>query len=275
MIRRMDKNDIDDAMLLKAAAGWNQTRLDWERLLRLDPHACFVDEREGSVVATTTALRHGPSLAWIGMVLVDPAFRRQGIARGLMQHALGWLEQQGNGLVGLDATEMGRPLYRELAFRDCGLIERWELPGVSGGSGGRQADDTAFPAALLALDREACGFDRSSLIRDLAIDDSVESVRSAEGFAFGRPGSAAWQVGPFVATSERGAEPLVRALLGPHPGDRVYWDLFPDSPASRLARRLGFRPARQLTRMLRHDGTSDLESRHPEWVYAAAGFEFG
>ena len=276
VIRPMQAEDIEGAMRLKSIANWNQTRLDWERLLRLEPDGCFVDEREGVVAGTTTALRHGTELAWIGMVLVLPEFRRKRIATELMRHALAWLGDSGNAVTGLDATSMGHPLYRMLGFRDVEWIERWERPpGRSGMEAGRETSGR-LPDCVLALDRKACGYDRSALIRDLSSDPSVECVQSDSGYAFGRPGSAAWYAGPCMASSEGEAETLLRRLLAPHAGDRVFWDLLPASePARRLAFRLGFRPARRLMRMLRKDAGADLRESRPSRVYAAAGFEFG
>ncbi len=276
MIRLMQADDIDGAMRLKSVASWNQTRLDWERLLRLEPRGCFVDEREGMVAGTTTALRHGTELAWIGMVLVLPAFRRKGIARGLVQHALAWLKECGNAVIGLDATAMGYSLYQQLRFRDEDLIERWERPPVRADVEVRPSATIKLSDSLLALDRTVCGYDRSALIRDLSTDPSVECVQRTSGFAFGRPGSSAWYVGPCVAGSESDAESLLIDLLTPHGSKRVFWDFLPSSaPARRLACRLGFRPARCLTRMLRNEGGGDLRDPKRSQIYAAAGFEFG
>ena len=272
----MQAEDIEGAMQLKAVANWNQTRLDWERLLRLEPNGCFVDERKGMVAGTTTALRHGTELAWIGMVLVLPEFRREGIATGLMRHALAWLGECGNAVTGLDATSMGHPLYRKLGFGDVELIERWERRPERGDVEARSETSEGVPDSLLALDRRACGYDRSALIRDLSSDPSVECVHRNRGFAFGRPGSAAWYVGPCTAASEGDAETILRCLLAPHASQRVFWDLLPASePARRVACRLGFRPARRLMRMLRMDAGGDLRAPRPSRVYAAAGFEFG
>ena len=276
VIRLMQAEDIEQAMLLKTMANWNQTELDWDRLLRLEPDGCFVDERDGVVVGTTTALRHGTELAWIGMVLVPPAFRRRGIARGLVRHALAWLSECGNAVVGLDATSMGYSLYCQLGFRDVEWIERWErLPDRKDVNAGRKAS-AALRDCLLALDREACGYDRSTLLRDLWNDPSVECTHCDRGFAFGRPGSMAWYVGPCIARSEGDAEAVLHSILAPHAGELVYWDLLPASqPARRLALRLGFRRARRLMRMLREDRASDPREFQPSQVYAAAGFEFG
>jgi GNAT superfamily N-acetyltransferase len=276
VIRLMQPDDIEGAMRLKTVANWNQTSLDWERLLRLEPNGCFIDEREGTVVGTTTALRHGTDLSWIGMVLVLPAFRRKGIARGLVQHAMTWLRDRGHCVTGLDATEMGRPLYEQLGFRDEDLIERWERAPVQTAANAGPCASTQLHDSLLALDRMACGYDRSALIHDLASDASVECVQRASGFAFGRPGSTAWHMGPCVAGLDSDAESLLVDLLAPHAGERVFWDLVPSSsPARRLARRLEFRPARRLTRMLRNEGGSEIRPSRPAQIYATAGFEFG
>ena len=278
VIRLMQAEDIEGAMELKTIANWNQTRMDWERVLRLEPKGCFVDEREGVIAGTTTALRYQSELAWIGMVLVLPAFRRTGIARGLMQHALNWLGECGITVTRLDATSMGHPLYRQLGFRDLGVIERWERPasGVYRGAVRNPTEELELSDSLLALDREACGYDRSALLRDLSSDPSVECVRSVRGFAFGRPGSAAWYAGPCVARSEGDAESLLRSLLAPHAADRVYWDLLPGSdPTRRLAERLGFHPSRSLVRMERKDAGGISSEGQPSQVYSAAGFEFG
>lgn len=69
-------------MRIKDAAGWNQTETDWLNVFRLAPQACFGLERDGEIVATTTAVSYGRKLGWIGMVLTDPAHRRQASAGG-------------------------------------------------------------------------------------------------------------------------------------------------------------------------------------------------
>ena len=277
MIRPMRAGDIEGALRLKEAARWNQTDLDWKRLLRLEPGGCFVDEREGIVAGTATALRHGIDLAWIGMVLVLPEFRRQGIATGLMKHAMNWLRDRGNRISRLDATDMGRPLYLELGYRDEAVVERWERPPGADTASGRPKNSLAsFSDFQASLDLCASGYDRSVLLRDLASDDSVESVQSESGFAFGRPGSEAWFVGPCVVMSGDEAEPLLTGLLDGHERQRVFWDLLPaNESATRLADRLGFLPARRLVRMVLDESGSAPNRARPDHIYATAGFEFG
>ena len=46
----------------------------------------------------------------------DPPFRRQGIARRLMQTMIGWCREQGFVHVTLHASDKGRPLYQSLGF---------------------------------------------------------------------------------------------------------------------------------------------------------------
>ena len=278
MIRTMQASDIASAMRLKEAAGWNQTSMDWERLLRLEPDGCFVDEREGVIAGSATALRHGSDLAWIGMVLVLPEFRRRGIARGLMRHCLRWLADRGIRVSRLDATDMGRPLYVELGFRDEAFVERWERPRVAAHAAEyrREEHPAAFSEAEAALDQSAHGYDRSALMRDLAADGSVERIRSASGFACGRPGSGAWFLGPCAAVSEDAAGALVARLLRGHESQRIFWDFLPSNEcAARLARRLGFRRIRRLVRMVREEGGGSAPRGRPDRVYATAGFEFG
>ena len=276
MIRGMQPSDIDGLMRLKAAAGWNQTRLDWERMLRLEPAGCFVDDRDGSPVGSTTALRHGRELAWIGMVVVLPAFRRRGVARSLMRHALHWLGETHAGPIGLDATDMGRPLYQQLGFDGVEVVERWDRPPLGGSSAPEDPATDDIAGDLLDMDRNACGYDRSALLLDFAKDPSVERVESARGFAFGRRGSSAWQIGPCVAEAQGDAEAMVRELLLPHASREVFWDLLPaNRSACEVARRLGFRPARRLTRMyLGTAGPAPPDARSDR-IYAIAGLEFG
>ena len=53
---------------------------------------------------------------YIMNVVTLPAYRRQGVARRMMRTMLRWLEEQDIRQVTLHATEMGRPLYKELGF---------------------------------------------------------------------------------------------------------------------------------------------------------------
>ena len=279
MIRQMRNADIPGLMHLKRSAGWNQTVEDWRRVLRLEPSGCFVDERDGVIVGSTTALRYGTALAWLGMVLVLPTFRRQGIATGLVTHALDWLDRSGNRTCGLDATDMGKPLYEQVGFATTDVIERWERSPADGATIGRRTAARCVPelsTGLQRMDRESCGFDRSRLLIDLCEDSSVSGTCSSDGFVLGRPGSSAWFVGPAVARDPRSAATLFREVLEERQGQRVFWDFLPSNRSAReLAIEFGFQPVRQLERMMLCGGDSPAPRSNPGQVYATAGFEFG
>jgi GNAT superfamily N-acetyltransferase len=279
MIRRMVQEDIPAAMRLKQAAGWNQTAQDWANILALEPEGCWVYEMGGQVAASTTVICYGQDLAWVGMVLVLPEFRGRGIARELMAHAMRFTEQRGVRVVRLDATDMGRPLYSKLGFRDeCG-IERWAVPEAAVAPPAAPICTVPWQNApeLAALDRQAFGADRARVLGCLAECFPAESLRAQEGFALARPGENAHFLGPCVASDAAAAQGLIETLLSGHAGKAVFWDLLPENAvAVRLAQRLGFSCKRRLARMVfgdpKHAGATQGDAA---LTFAAAGFEFG
>src|ERR1700722_19494284 len=128
-IRLLEPPDVPQARALSQSAGWNQTPEDWALAIEMNPVGCFAMELEGALVATTTTIRYGTDLAWIGMVLTHPEYRGRGFARALMQQVLEHLSDVET--IKLDATEMGAPLYRQYGFVGECAIERWRGQGCA------------------------------------------------------------------------------------------------------------------------------------------------
>jgi GNAT superfamily N-acetyltransferase len=260
---------VPQVMRLNLQANWNQVEADWIRLLEIEPTGCFGLETDGAIVASTTAVCYGRTLAWIGMVLTDAAYRGRGYARRLMEHALEYVERRGVRWIKLDATDMGRPLYTKLGFEDETPIERWQFAG---------ARPSAVPAPEfrldLELDRAAFGADRAPLLQKL----SGSGAASLEGaFAMGRPGLHAGFFGPCVAQTPEAARTLLQWFLGRNESPKVCWDLLPENrEALRMAGDFGFERHRQLVRMVR-PGVSPREPfvHHNASLFAMAGFEYG
>lgn len=273
VLRALTPADIPAGMRLKEAAGWNQTERDWHNLMRFAPDTCFGVECDGTVVATTTAACYGRRLAWIGMVLTHPDYRRRGFGRRLMEHTLAVLDARGQEWIKLDGTDMGAPLYRDLGFADECPIERWGAPPR-----GDRPPATAGPfdrAEWAEPDRAAFGADRSRLLELLAPGGA--GAIAGEGFALGRPGSKAAYFGPCVARSTEAAGALAASFLAAHPGQPVYWDLLPgNQAAAALAREFGLTPVRRLVRMVRKGRPDAPPLEHDDsQVFAIAGFEYG
>jgi GNAT superfamily N-acetyltransferase len=262
VLRTLSTADLPDLMRLKAAAAWNQTEEDWLRCLRLEPEGCFGIEDEGAVVASATVIRYGPDLAWIGMVLTLPEFRGRGLARRLMEHAIGFA---GDRTIRLDASAQGQPLYESMGFLAECPVERWRRNPAPASA--------AAPVSQLVwnplLDRAVFGADRSALLTDLARHEGA-SVNGA--YAFARPGANAAFFGPCVSDSADGAEWLFRWFVANHSDEPAVVDLFPDHDGAAVAAGLGFVPFRRLMRMVRRPA----QPRTPDpRVFAIAGFEWG
>ena len=274
-IRLLTAADIDAVLRLRDQAGWNQTERDIRRLIMLEPQGCFAACIDGKVVGTTTTTTYGTDLAWIGMVLVDPEFRRRGIATALMEWALAYLREQGIRTIKLDATPAGRPVYERFGFVAECMLERW-----SGRATAHSGEVTTGNWADIAeLDRNAFGTDRGELLRAILVDAGRcpiivrNSNGQVNGYALTRPGARASYIGPLIAPDTESARSLLTAALASLDSGRVFIDIHLDFPgASGLMQSFGFHCERELLRMRFGANAGIGRSRR---VFAIAGPEVG
>jgi GNAT superfamily N-acetyltransferase len=205
---------IDGAVALSRQAGWPHRAEDWAMLLGLSQGTVALDGAR--VVGTAMVTPYGDTASTINMVMVDVAMRGQGLGRRLMAHSL---EIAAGRECRLIATQDGLPLYEKLGFRATGGIAQHQGVVLPGRVTDQETDwdgvtwcrpDQA--AAFAAMDRAACGMDRSALIGDLFDAGRLASRQRdgrSVGFAALRRFGRGEVVGPVVAETADDA----RALL--------------------------------------------------------------
>jgi ribosomal protein S18 acetylase RimI-like enzyme len=286
MFRLLRKEDIPFAMSLKEAAGWNQTRDNWQDFLSFRPEGCFLALTGDRPAGTVTTIDYQGVVGWIGMLLVLPELRGRGIGTELLKEAMESLERCET--VKLDATPSGKRIYAPMGFLDEAMLERRVR---SRGSTAREADSNLRPAvavvstlepaelpAVLPLDAEAFGVSRENVLKAWLQDAPayaclVREGGAIRGFCLGRKGSRHDQLGPLVADSFSVARALVDHALKVA-GDRsIVLDATTGSaPWLRLLDSLGFAVERSFTRMYR--GPNRSPGREG-LVWAIAGPEVG
>jgi GNAT superfamily N-acetyltransferase len=290
LIRPLAFEELDDALGLSTAVGWNQQLDDWRLLLRLAPEGAFAALIEGRIVGTAIGIDYG-GFAWIAMMLVDPAYRRCGLGARLLEAAMDAVPA--NRPIRLDATPLGRPLYQRYGFEDEAALSRLVIDGSSTGVVSAEAlngsrDVRPLTASDLAIvierDRETFGGMREAIL-DWAFHGAAQYahvVRSGDGlthYCLGRRGRLFDQIGPVVAGREDIAEALVSAALAAAGDRRVAVDAFDSNTIFAAAlRRRGFSIERPLFRMCRPAGpracAADVPRRGPLAEFAIFGPEF-
>jgi hypothetical protein len=201
-------------------------------------------------------------LAWIGMVLVHPDYRRRGIGRALLEHCLDFLQHRRIRCIKLDATPLGRPLYGQLGFQEEWSLARWQrdsnpipssLPSECASSRTRPPAANEFEE-LDKLDQTGFGVSRRDLLARLIASGSsliqTSDSNALLGYACSRVGSKATYFGPATAGEATDGVTLVRELLTTITDGPCFWDIpDPNAPAIALAEELGFSRQRPLYRM--------------------------
>lgn len=283
-IRMMTLADVPLVWRLKQQAGWNQTEADLRRFLALEPRGCFVAERQGHGVGVVTTCtfegsndgRHN-AVGWIAMMLVDQAFRRQGIGQALMTCALEYLDERSMRSVRLDATPEGRPLYEKLGFISEYSLHRYGgQPAIDAVMEAREFRSADLPG-VLEIDRAITGTDRSKLLVPLLAEPGshsyvMERAEHIAGYLTMRPGSNAPFVGPCVALDAAAGAALLTVAFTRLHGQSILIDVPDDNLAAvALLEAAGLAPRRQLVRMCR--GPSSGEQ--PAKTWATSGPEKG
>ncbi|MFH1759463.1 MAG: GNAT family N-acetyltransferase [bacterium] len=245
-IENIGKNR-DSMMLLTMRAGWNQNERDINRMIDLDPQGTFVAKLKGKdfdfPVATSSVLPLGRNNTWIGMILVHPEMRRQGIANQMMQYCVKYAIDKGKIINGLDATPMGNTVYGAVGYVDSYRIWR-SFYNLS------QFNKIKYSKALIkqmsAKDlEEVIRYDSSSFIeRDQIMrtlyrdsDNGCFLARNSNGgitgYCYTRSGRIRAFTGPFIADDDNTAKALITAA-SQHLLRRGYKEAFIDTPESKF-----------------------------------------
>lgn len=220
-LRRLTLDDVvAGARLTAAAFGGEPREARLRRYLALEPEGWFAVEESGTLVALGGAVAFG-RLAWLGLMVVDPARQRQGLGARVARVAIDWAHARGCSTICLIATPAGIPLYRRLGFVSDG--DSHELSGAPRllPAGGQAVavkrwtpDDTA---EIARLDAPAFGANRSRLLAAYAREFSGSAwvSRDERGRVSGFVVVQDDLIGPWCAVDERvGGRLLDVALRG-------------------------------------------------------------
>ena len=250
---------------LSQSAGWNQTINDLKTLVAqpgtINLQAILSNENQHESLGCGMVVRTGESVGWIGMVLVDPARRRQGIAGAVMENCLELARVSSNlQIIGLDATPQGMMLYQRIGFIPSYRLWRCRLnTQVSPPSSRPFQIEVASPFELCTSLLSRLSMKQFQIRLKLINQMNPKGLwlaRSGEGIVgmlMSRPGQKLPFIGPLIAESKDIAKQLLISGLN-YWKERGFEEIFMDIPESHLKDRRTFlgqelNPERELTRM--------------------------
>jgi ribosomal protein S18 acetylase RimI-like enzyme len=254
-IRPMQAHEINLAIDWAAAEGWNPGLHDAHCFHAADTSGFLVGMLAGQPVATISVVRYGNAHGFLGLYIVDPAHRGQGLGLQLWQAGMTHLSGR---TVGLDGVVAQQDNYRRSGFALAWRNARYE--GL--GTGTPVSDPQVVPLAALPLaqltayDLPLFGAPRDaflqawvdqpgSIARGLVVDGELK------GYGVLRPCRAGFKIGPLFADTPALAERLFVAMRAHVPkGDRFYLDVpTPQLEAVALAQRHAMQPVFETARM--------------------------
>jgi GNAT superfamily N-acetyltransferase len=277
-IRRMTRGDLDFALDLAAAEGWNPGLADADCFPAADPGGFHLALLDGRPAATLSAVRYGPDFGFIGLYIVAPDLRGRGLGLRLWRAVA---DPFGPACVGLDAVTAQQANYARDGFALAHASRRYAAlsagPDAGAAPPGLLPLD-AFPfAAVLAYDRRCFPAERPDFLRAwLTAPGHVALGLAADGRLAGygvlRPCRAGSKIGPLFADDAAAAHALFHGLLARAPAGPVFLDApEPNAAAVHLAEAHGMRPVFETGRMYRGPAPELDMAR----VFGVTTFELG
>ena len=207
-IREMTGGDLDAVGDVTAAGNFGDRREFFRLAVALSSCRPIVAMSDGHPIGTGLGSIHG-DVGWVGVIFVTPELRGRGIGRALTEAVCEILEGAGCRSLVLVATDLGRPVYERLGFREQTRYHmhpgepHGEPPSVPPGTNLRPITPADLDA-VAALDRR--GEERRPLIEAYASD----------GWLLSDDDAAAGLRGYLLPTHRGNA-----ALIAPRPEDAL------------------------------------------------------
>jgi ribosomal protein S18 acetylase RimI-like enzyme len=277
-IRTLDRNGIARAIDWAATEGWNPGLGDLAGFASADPGGFFGGWLGGRMIASISVVNYGPSFAFLGFYIVQPAYRGRGFGLRLWRSAMA---HAGDRLIGLDGVPDQQENYRRSSFRLAWRNVRF---------GGRTAPLARASAAgitplmgvsddLERVDLQVFPVPRRGFLHHWLTTPghvALAARRGGEMVGYGviRPCRNGFKIGPLVAPDAAVASDLAQGLIGASQarGAEVFLDVpEPNTAGTALAAALGLSPVFETARMYTGPAPDLQDGR----IFGITSFELG
>ncbi|WP_169871388.1 GNAT family N-acetyltransferase [Shouchella patagoniensis] len=228
-IIELQTNDISSIVALSETVGWDYDKREVRTVLEVG--TVYVIKNGDYVIASAALIPYANTgLASIGMVIVAPAYRGQGLGRMVTQACINKADNKFTLL--LVATEDGKKLYEKMDFVEWGEVHKY-VRSETEYQRETNLDDHEYKwrpyqkedfNQLVQLDEQAFGANRRRLIiqrlnqckKCTVLIDERECI-TAYGMAIETPANTI--IGPLVAPDSEKAKKLINLLLRGNQGN--------------------------------------------------------
>ena len=265
--------DLATVLDWAAAEGWNPGIGDAATFFAADAEGFFVATDSGVPVAAISVVNHNDTFAFLGLYIVQPAYRGRGIGLNLWNHALA---HAGTRTVGLDGVPDQQANYAASGFAHAGGTTRFAGTVAAETSPLIRLATPADRTALIAAEAAASGTEKpayltawytSSDLRQTLVLERAEKIASHCTVRKCRAGA---KIGPLLARDATDAEALIKHAAGLYDGEVII-----DVPATSagltdLCERLSLTPGFETARMYRGPFTGGTDA-----FFAVTSLELG
>jgi ribosomal-protein-alanine N-acetyltransferase len=285
-IRPLRRQDIPTVVGWAREAGFCPGLGDVAVYRHTDRQGLWLRELNGQPIGCIAGVRYNAAYGFIGLFLVEPAYRGLGHGLALWRHAMTHLEDL--PCIGLEAAQERVEDYRRWGFEPASPTRRWQLVAsgheamVEPEDGLQLVEGADLPSrAVQAYDAQREPTPRPHFLADWLNQSGgrvlalVDRQGACHGFGRIRPcllrRGEGWRIGPLLADNPQLAERLLRRMLDSHPGVVLIDVPGANADGDPLMRLLGFESVDTMLRMYRGEppavGLGD--------VYGLASLELG
>lgn len=281
-IRNMTREEVVQLVEWAAQEGWNPGLSDADSFWATDPEGFMAIDVDGQMAGAGCAFYHGPEYGFMGLFIMRPEFRGQGLGRQLWYARRDKLRSRlsAYGTIGMDAVTNMIPFYAEGGFevysRHCRftLLAEKISAEASPAVVGLASEDFA---EVQQLDRHGFPCVREKYLQAWTSQAGshwlgLQGSNGLEGYCVMRPCRSGWKIGPLFAAGKDQAKQLFLTCVAKAKTGPVFIDVPDNNPdAWSLCEEFQMEQVFECTRMY-HGPAPELDHA---WIYGVTSLEAG
>lgn len=232
-LKKLNFQGLKTLMTWAKAEGWNPGKNDVNAFWKTDPDGFLGFYAKDDLIAGGAVISYNQEFGFMGLFLVHPSFRGQGIGEKLwyLRRDLLLNRLRPGASIGMDGVVAMQPFYEKggfnIAFKDVRYERIGEKLSISKNISAIQKEDFE---KISEYDKPCFGFKRDTFLKIwLTLKNSnafkFTENQSLKGFAVIRKVDVGYKIGPLFADNTAVAEELYRACLNSARAEPVYFDI--------------------------------------------------